>query len=169
MLNIDHGTSITGRALCLTTCYTWASEFPFGKMSCNLNACSASGYRGDRVCKIGPEPFLPQRAAAVGGPEWTDDSEALQCHDCARNFTLFRRKHHCRLRNNSNSIKQDLRMQCEFSELNLVWQTLRPDILYRFCCLAFGRSHRFLTYIPSACCHEKRPLPKYDYMKPGVL
>jgi hypothetical protein len=66
-------------------------------MSCNLNACSVSGHRGERVCKIGPEPFSSQRAAAVGAPEWTDDSEALQCHGCSRNFTLFRRKHHCRL------------------------------------------------------------------------
>jgi hypothetical protein len=136
-------------------------------MSCNLNACSVSGHRGDRVCKIGPEPFSPQRAAAVGAPEWTDDSEALQCHGCTRNFTLFRRKHHCRL---STSLSDNTLAQCEISEWNGFGM---PDIVAKYFVQVLAvwfweNSFPNCWYIP-ACCHEKRPLPKYDYMKPGFL
>ena len=74
----------------------WSRDLANLGMSCNLNTCSSPSAHRSRVCQIGTEAIPTRRAAAAGAPEWTDDSDAVMCFDCQKQFTLFRRKHHCR-------------------------------------------------------------------------
>ncbi|KAJ9079287.1 hypothetical protein DSO57_1037002 [Entomophthora muscae] len=43
------------------------------------------------------EVVLPQVISNYQAPVWIPDDQAIHCHTCREEFTVFRRKHHCRL------------------------------------------------------------------------
>ncbi|KAI0241670.1 hypothetical protein L0F63_005098 [Massospora cicadina] len=61
-----------------------------------------SSKRTLRLSAAGPprraaEVALPQVIANYQAPVWIPDDQAVHCHTCREEFTVFRRKHHCRL------------------------------------------------------------------------
>lgn len=43
------------------------------------------------------EVVMPQVISNYQAPVWIPDDQAIHCHSCREEFTVFRRKHHCRL------------------------------------------------------------------------
>ena len=67
-----------------------------GMSSCAQTAHQRGTSGADSAVRCGQRQQSPNVAPTIRAVTWVPDSDAPACTSCAKRFTLFRRRHHCR-------------------------------------------------------------------------